>query len=276
MFARRPGKCCSTSQQRKEKEKKKNKETTDKWTCSRMRPLGCSILLPRFPSHPKLYRMTLWIPNDLRTRPIGKTRHHPRLAQTQPLQSRRILICTTSVWETYLVSTACLPHDSPGVSNSMREPDWTTHPAPQTSSTSLTAPSTFFNYPSNFFLPSVPAPYNAMNYGTTTWSPQPGQVPLSTYSTLNGATSSTSQSSSHPSQPNIECVTRLTAHIFALLTHRFQPCIDDSQPSTFIFPTSQWLSTAIITASPTITFPVPSLIFIIYCICTGLSFPFDD
>ncbi|KAN0140181.1 hypothetical protein V8E53_002077 [Lactarius tabidus] len=73
--------------------------------------------------------------------------------------------------------------------------------APQTS----TAPSTFFNYPTNFFLPPVPAPYNAMNYGTTTWSPQPGQVPLSTYSTLNGATSSTSHSlSSQPSQPNID------------------------------------------------------------------------
>ncbi|KAI9448515.1 hypothetical protein H4582DRAFT_1901117 [Lactarius indigo] len=74
--------------------------------------------------------------------------------------------------------------------------------APQTSSTS---PSTFFNYPSNFFLPSVSAPYNAMNYGPTNWSPQPGQVPLSTYSTLNGATSSTSQSpSSQSSQPNID------------------------------------------------------------------------
>ncbi|KAH9059359.1 hypothetical protein EDB87DRAFT_1832175 [Lactarius vividus] len=74
--------------------------------------------------------------------------------------------------------------------------------APQTSSTS---PSTFFTYPSNFFLPSVSTPYNAMNYGPTNWSPQPGQVPLSTYSTLNGATSSTSQSpSSQSSQPNID------------------------------------------------------------------------
>ncbi|KAH9049203.1 hypothetical protein EDB83DRAFT_2522756 [Lactarius deliciosus] len=74
--------------------------------------------------------------------------------------------------------------------------------APQTSSTS---PSTFFNYPNNFFLPSVSTPYNAMNYGPTNWSPQPGQVPLSTYSTLNGATSSTSQSpSSQSSQPNID------------------------------------------------------------------------
>ena len=180
-------------------------ETNDKWTYSRMRPLGCSILpLPRFPSLPKLFRMILRTPNDLRARPIGKTRHHP---QPEPPQSRETLICTTLVWETYLVSTACLPHDSPSISNTMREPDWTIHPAPQTSSTSLTTPSTFFNYPTNFFLPSVSAPYNAMNYGTTTWSPQPGQVPLSTYSTLNGATSTSQSPSSQPSQPNIEYVT---------------------------------------------------------------------
>ncbi len=194
-----------------------------------MRPLGCSILLPKYPSLPKLDRMTMRTPNDLPARPIGKTRHRPRRAQTEPQQSRETSIYTTSVWETYLVSTACLPHDSPSLSNPMREPNSKTYPAPQTSSTSLTAPSTFFNYPSNFFLPSVPAPYNGMNYGTTNWSPQPGQVPLSTYSTLNGATSSTSQSSSsQSSQPNIECVTRLTAHILALFTHRFQSCINDS------------------------------------------------
>ena len=117
MFASHQGKCCSASQQRKEKRKKKKiKETTDKWTYSRMRPLGCSILPPpRFPSLPKLFRMILRIPNDLRVRPIGKTLHHPRLAQTEPLQARETLICTTSVWETYLVSTACLPHDPPTI-----------------------------------------------------------------------------------------------------------------------------------------------------------------
>ncbi|KAI0253040.1 hypothetical protein BJV78DRAFT_1153194 [Lactifluus subvellereus] len=78
--------------------------------------------------------------------------------------------------------------------------------APQTSSTSLTTPSPFFNYSNNFFIPSVPPPYNAMSYGTSSWSPQPGQVPLSTYSTLNGATSTSSPQSppSHPSQANID------------------------------------------------------------------------
>lgn len=85
-------------------------------------------------------------------------------------------------------------------------PDWL-YPAPQTSSTSLTSSSPFFNYPNNFFLSSVPSPYNAMGYAPSSWAPQPGQVPLSTYSTLNGATSANSQTPpSQPSQTNIECV----------------------------------------------------------------------
>lgn len=89
-------------------------------------------------------------------------------------------------------------------------PDWV-YPAPQTSSTSLTSSSPFFNYPNNFFLSSVPSPYNAMGYGpssmASSWAPQPGQVPLSTYSTLNGATSANSQTpSSQLSQTNIEFV----------------------------------------------------------------------
>jgi len=178
-----------------------------------MRPPGCSILLPRSPSRRPSFRTTLPV-HDLQTRTTGKTRHHPpRLTQMAPLQSLETLICTTLVWETYPVSTAChalqirLPY---AMSN---EPDLTgLYPAPQTSSSSLTAPSSFFNYSNNFFLPSVPAPYNAMTYGSSSWSPQPGQVPLSTYSTLNGATSTHSQiPPSHPSQANIECVPWLPA-----------------------------------------------------------------
>jgi protein phosphatase 1 regulatory subunit 10 len=85
-------------------------------------------------------------------------------------------------------------------------PDWV-YPAPQTSSTSLTSSSPFFNYPNNFFLSSVPSPYNAMGYGPSSWAPQPGQVPLSTYSTLNGATSANSQTPpSQLPQTNIEWV----------------------------------------------------------------------
>ncbi|KAH9978276.1 hypothetical protein BGW80DRAFT_1435824 [Lactifluus volemus] len=99
----------------------------------------------------------------------------------------------------------------------------------------------FFNYTNNFFLPSVPPSYNAMSYGSSSWSPQPGQVPLSTYSTLNGATSANSPQSpsSHPSsQANIEC------HL---------------KPTTFIF-SNQCFPTASISASPTIAFPLPSII----------------
>ena len=93
-----------------------------------------------------------------------------------------------------------LPYANPN------EPDWV-YPAPQTSSTSIAASSPFFNYPNNFFLSSVPSPYNAMSYGSSSWSPQPGQVPLSTYSTLNGATSANSHAlPSQPSQTNIKCV----------------------------------------------------------------------
>ncbi|KAH9991625.1 hypothetical protein BJV74DRAFT_412128 [Russula compacta] len=44
-----------------------------------------------------------------------------------------------------------------------------------------------------------------MSYGSSSWSPQPGLVPLSTYSTLNGATSASSQAPpSQPSQINID------------------------------------------------------------------------
>jgi len=154
------------------------------------------------------------------------------------------------------------------------EPDWV-YPAPQTSSTSLAASSPFFNYPNNFFLSSVPSPYNAMSYGSSSWSPQPGQVPLSTYSTLNGATSANSQSStSQPSQTNIECVPYLPLAVYAL-SHLLQPCLNDPQhinATAFIFPASQHSPTSI-PASSTIAFSVPSIIFIIYSIHACISPP---
>ena len=198
----------SASQQRKGKEKKRQKlkRPNDPWTCTRMRPAGCSILPPRLPSRRPSFRTTLPpIPNDPQARTTGKT-GHPRRRQTrmEPLQSLETLICTTLAWATFLVSTACTP--SPACSQFSL---WL-FPAPQTSSASLATPSPFFNYPNNFFLPTVPAPYNAMTYGSSSWSPQPGQVPLSTYSTLNGATSSHSQAPPpQPSQTNIEYVPRL-------------------------------------------------------------------
>jgi hypothetical protein len=66
----------------------------------------------------------------------------------------------------------------------------------------------------NFFLPSaVPGPFNAMAYGAG-WSNQSSQVPLSNYSSLNGATTNSAGSSSQqqhsqqspPPQMMIECV----------------------------------------------------------------------
>lgn len=53
------------------------------------------------------------------------------------------------------------------------------------------------------------APYNIVAYGQTPWISQP--LPLSSYSTLNGATSSTGQSSlrQSPAPTTIECVTLL-------------------------------------------------------------------
>jgi hypothetical protein len=201
------GKCSSASQQRKKKEKKQRlKEPIDKWTYTRMRPPGCSsIPPPRFPHPPPPLRMTLPIPNGLQARTTGKIARPSPQTQVEPLQSLETLICTTLVWETYLVSTACSAPMTRLSYVTPNGPDWV-YPAPQTSSTSLTANSPF-NYPNSFFLSSVPSSYNAMGYGSSSWSPQPGQVPLSTYSTLNGATSANSQTpSSQPSQTNIECV----------------------------------------------------------------------
>jgi len=183
-----------------------------------MRPAGCNILPPRLPSHRRSFQTTSPIPSDLQTRTTGKTRHPQRLTQMVPPQSLETLICTTLAWETFLVSTACI--HAPLLCALPNEPDWVS-PAPQTSSTSLATPSPFFNYSNNFFLPSVPAPYNAMTYGSSSWSPQPGQVPLSTYSTLNGATSANSQAPPpQPSPTNIECVLCLLVLNIHLLTYQ--------------------------------------------------------
>lgn len=52
----------------------------------------------------------------------------------------------------------------------------------------------------SFFLPNAPASYNPMPYGSTSWPTQPNPVPLSNYSSLNGATTGAS-GSSHQQQP---------------------------------------------------------------------------
>jgi protein phosphatase 1 regulatory subunit 10 len=74
------------------------------------------------------------------------------------------------------------------------------HSGPSTSSASSISPSSqpFYGhaFQNNYFLPSapVPGPYNAMAYGAT-WGSQ-SHLPLSNYSSLNGATSSATSSGS--------------------------------------------------------------------------------
>ncbi|KAG0695779.1 hypothetical protein DFH29DRAFT_984864 [Suillus ampliporus] len=69
---------------------------------------------------------------------------------------------------------------------------------PSTSS-SISPPPAYYGGPfSPFYLPSVPGPYNAVPYGSMSWSSPPTHLPLSNYSTLNGATST----STAPSQPS--------------------------------------------------------------------------
>jgi hypothetical protein len=71
------------------------------------------------------------------------------------------------------------------------------------STSSLSAPSTPFfpQYQQGFFLSGAPGPYNAIPYGSNPWASS-SAVPVSSYSTLNGATTSThvSQSSPPPQQ----------------------------------------------------------------------------
>jgi len=70
------------------------------------------------------------------------------------------------------------------------------HPS-AASPTSSSLYSGHFSPSSNGFY--VPAPYNNMPYGSTSWSPPPS-VPLSTYSSLNGATTGPSTAASSPPQ----------------------------------------------------------------------------
>jgi hypothetical protein len=69
----------------------------------------------------------------------------------------------------------------------------------------------------------------------------------------------------------------MTVRSLSPLTHRSQSRINDSQhvkPIAFIFSPGQYFPTASISASPTIAFPLPSIIFTIYCIHTDISSPF--
>ncbi|KAF9242941.1 hypothetical protein BU15DRAFT_43603 [Melanogaster broomeanus] len=82
-------------------------------------------------------------------------------------------------------------------------------PGPSTSASISPPPQSYYANPyQSYYLSTVPGPYNAMAYGAMSW-PQPTTLPLSSYSTLNGATStqlSTSQqqrTSPPPAQPQL-------------------------------------------------------------------------
>lgn len=63
------------------------------------------------------------------------------------------------------------------------------------SSVNTTPSASFFTFPQGgYYLSSTPGPYNAVPYGTSQWPNPTAQLPLSSYSSLNGATSSTSMS----------------------------------------------------------------------------------
>ncbi|THH13327.1 hypothetical protein EW146_g6870, partial [Bondarzewia mesenterica] len=117
---------------------------------------------------------------------------------------------------------------------------------PQASSSSLASPSnSFFNFAQNYF--SVPGPYNAMGYGTTSWSNQPGQVPLSTYSTLNGATTSTAgPTQTSPQSPTGQAMidpalTTMAPTSTSTQSYASSPSVSQSQsPQPAQHPTSQY------------------------------------
>ncbi|KAA1465951.1 hypothetical protein DENSPDRAFT_868138 [Dentipellis sp. KUC8613] len=69
------------------------------------------------------------------------------------------------------------------------------------SSSALANPS-FFPFTNQFYLPNLSSPYNAMSYVNGSWPNSQGSVPLSNYSTLNGATTSNapSQQQQQPAQ----------------------------------------------------------------------------
>ncbi|KAH9950148.1 hypothetical protein B0H21DRAFT_725032 [Amylocystis lapponica] len=74
--------------------------------------------------------------------------------------------------------------------------------APSSSTSSIpSSAAPFFQFSSHsFYLPTTPGPYNAVAYGSAPWPSSSNQLPLSSYSSLNGATS-TSSSSGQQSPP---------------------------------------------------------------------------
>lgn len=81
------------------------------------------------------------------------------------------------------------------------------HPA-----SSSSTPQPFYSFsPSAYHLPTPPQSFNGIPFNNQQWIASTSQLPLSSYSSLNGATSTSasnqqSPSASTPIQPMIECV----------------------------------------------------------------------
>lgn len=87
-------------------------------------------------------------------------------------------------------------------------------PSASSSSSASSAPSQAYPYQQyNYY---VPGPYNSTPYGSTQWNP--ASVPLSSYSSLNGATTSNGQSPSSMQQMIIEYVYRIDS-VHPLIVH---------------------------------------------------------
>ncbi|OCH85035.1 hypothetical protein OBBRIDRAFT_798581 [Obba rivulosa] len=109
---------------------------------------------------------------------------------------------------------------------------------PSTSaSTPISTSQTFYTFPQyNHFLPNTPGPYNAVQYGTSQWAGStPQQIPLSSYSTLNGATS-TASSSHQPQQqqPQQQQMQQMMIDPALTMNGSNSPPTQFQQPSPFI------------------------------------------
>ncbi|KAI9572421.1 hypothetical protein HD554DRAFT_2185406 [Boletus coccyginus] len=114
-------------------------------------------------------------------------------------------------------------------------------PGPSSSTSISPPPQSYYAHPyQSFYVSTIPAPYNAMAYGSMSWPSSSAPLPLSSYSTLNGATSS-SLSQPSTSQQQIASPTPPQLMIDPALTtisdtETTRPC---SQSSNQVVPATQ-------------------------------------
>ncbi|GBE79086.1 hypothetical protein SCP_0202830 [Sparassis crispa] len=107
---------------------------------------------------------------------------------------------------------------------------------PPASSSSLSSSSTgyFATFPQQgFFLSTTPGPFNVVQYGSSPWAPNSNQLPLSSYSSLNGATSASSsaQQQSSSSNPTMMIDPALTTMSMTAINSSASPSIQHYQHS---------------------------------------------